>query len=80
METKHFQDLNKRGPHPTLVRRRNKIDQYVEWASEVKQVQHHVFLSLFVIGLFNNNGYVMVGSGSSDLAKSFKKESMMPMF
>jgi hypothetical protein len=38
------------------------------------------FLSLFVIGLFNNNGYVMVGSGSSDLAKSFKKESMMPMF
>jgi len=38
------------------------------------------FMSLFVIGLFNNNGYVMVGSASSDLAKSFGKESLMPMF
>jgi len=38
------------------------------------------FLSLFVIGLFNNNGYVMVGTGSSDLAKSFGKENLMPLF
>ncbi len=38
------------------------------------------FLSLFIVGLFNNAGYVMVGSASSDLAKDFDKESLMPMF
>jgi hypothetical protein len=38
------------------------------------------FMSLFIVGLFNNNGYVMVGSASSDLAKSFDEESLMPMF
>jgi hypothetical protein len=38
------------------------------------------FLSLFVVGLFNNNGYVMVGSASSDLAKSFDEEKLMPLF
>lgn len=31
-------------------------------------------LSLFVIGLINNTGYVMVGTASSELATSFKKE------
>ena len=38
------------------------------------------FISLFVVGLFNNNGYVMVGSAASDLAKEFDKKSLMPMF
>ena len=38
------------------------------------------FLSLFVVGLFNNNGYVMVGTGSSHLATIFDKENLMPLF
>jgi hypothetical protein len=37
-------------------------------------------MSLFIVGLFNNAGYVMVGSASSALAKDFNKESFMPMF
>jgi hypothetical protein len=48
----------------------------------LKQPKYNTFffLSLFVVGLFNNNGYVMVGTGSSDLAKSFDKENLMPLF
>jgi len=38
------------------------------------------FTALFVIGLFNNNGYVMVAAGAAALAKDFDKENLMPLF
>jgi hypothetical protein len=38
------------------------------------------FFSLFLIGLFNNSGYVMVGSSASWLADEFNKEKLMPLF
>ena len=36
--------------------------------------------SLFVIGLINNTGYVMVSAGAESLAKDFGKENLMPLF
>jgi len=39
-----------------------------------------VFIAFFVVGLFNNGGYVMVGAAASDLAKEFHHEDLMPMF
>ena len=38
------------------------------------------FFSLFVIGLFNNNGYVMVNTASSNLAEIFNEKELMSMF
>ena len=38
------------------------------------------FIAMFTVGLFNNNGYVMVGAGSSELATTFNKEDLMPLF
>jgi hypothetical protein len=37
-------------------------------------------VALFVIGLFNNSGYVMVSAAASDLAKKFGEDNLMPMF
>ena len=34
----------------------------------------------FVLGLINNNGYTMVHAGSSSLAESFGKKSLMGYF
>jgi len=39
-----------------------------------------VFTALFLIGLFNNNGYVLVAAGAATLADEFNREKMMPMF
>ena len=36
--------------------------------------------AIFVTGLVNNNGYVMVAAGADVLAKDFEKEDLMPMF
>lgn len=36
--------------------------------------------ALFVVGLINNNGYVMVAAGADNLSKDFGKEKLMPLF
>ena len=36
--------------------------------------------ALFVIGLVNNNGYVMVAAGAANLADDFDKKKLMPLF
>lgn len=36
--------------------------------------------AFFTIGLFNNNGYVLVAGGAEELAKDFGKINMMPAF
>ena len=36
--------------------------------------------ALFLLGVFNNNGYTLVQSGSSSLAKAFGKEDFMAVF
>jgi hypothetical protein len=38
------------------------------------------FIALFLIGLFNNNGYVLVAGGAANLAKDFDKINLMPLF
>jgi len=35
---------------------------------------------LFVIGLFNNAAYVMVGAGAEALAETFDRTKLMPLF
>ena len=45
-----------------------------------KKFVSKLFTSLFIIGLFNNNGYVMVNTAAADLAKNFNKGELMPMF
>ena len=37
-------------------------------------------VALFTMGLFNNNGYVMVAAGADSLGKSFDKTQLMPLF
>jgi len=39
-----------------------------------------VFMAIFTIGLFNNNGYVMVNAGAESLSRNFDKVDMMPAF
>jgi hypothetical protein len=45
-------------------------------------VKHQInyFIAIFIIGLFNNNGYVLVAGGAANLAEDFSKEKLMPMF
>jgi hypothetical protein len=38
------------------------------------------FVAIFIIGLFNNNGYVLVAGGAEELATDFDKTNLMPMF
>ena len=38
------------------------------------------FVALFVVGIINNNGYVMVAAGADLLSKDFGKEKLMPLF
>lgn len=38
------------------------------------------FWVLFVIGLVNNLGYVMIGVGAQDIAIHFDQENLMPLF
>ena len=38
------------------------------------------FIALFVVGIINNNGYVMVAAGADLLSKDFGKEKLMPLF
>jgi hypothetical protein len=42
--------------------------------------QKRYFIALFMIGLFNNNGYVLVAGGANNLAKDFNKVNLMPLF
>ena len=37
-------------------------------------------IAFFCIGIFNNNGYVMVQAGSSTLAKQFDEQDFMGVF
>lgn len=36
--------------------------------------------ALFVLGLINNNGYVMVAAGAKTLSEDFGKEKLYPLF
>lgn len=38
------------------------------------------FLALFLVGIFNNNGYVLVQAGSKSIADSFGKSDLMASF
>ena len=45
-----------------------------------KERKWSFFFALFFIGLFNNNGYVLVAAGAQNLADLFGKSSLMPAF
>ena len=47
---------------------------------DVKTNHRKYFIALFLIGLFNNNGYVLVAGGAANLAKDFNKVNLMPLF
>ena len=49
-------------------------------ADRVKTHRNQFFAALFTIGLFNNNGYSMIGAGAASLAEDFNRENLMPMF
>lgn len=36
-------------------------------------------LAFFLVGLFNNNGYVLLQAGASSLSKEFHQENYMPI-
>ena len=38
------------------------------------------YTMIFVIGLINNNGYVLIGSSAQDMARKFKHKDLMPVF
>lgn len=38
------------------------------------------FIVFFILGLINNNAYVLINSGAQSLAKSFNKKDLMPTF
>ena len=38
------------------------------------------FIAIFVIGLLNNNGYVLVAGGAENLAEDFDKTNLMPFY
>jgi hypothetical protein len=38
------------------------------------------FATIFMFGLFNNNGYSMVMAGADSLAKTFDMEKLLPLF
>lgn len=42
--------------------------------------KRYLFVSFFVVGLINNNGYVLINSAAQNLAKTFHKENLMPVF
>ena len=44
------------------------------------QKKYLFFTALFVFGLFNNNGYVLIAAGAENLAGDFDKENLMPVF
>ena len=39
-----------------------------------------IFMLLFLMGLLNNNTYVVIGTSAQDLAIKFGKSSWMPAF
>ena len=47
---------------------------------DVKTNHRKYFIALFLIGLFNNNGYVLVAGGAANLANDFNKVNLMPLF
>ena len=47
------------------------------------QVQAHwkrYFLALFMLGIFNNYGFVLVQSGAQSLAETFQMQNFMAVF
>lgn len=59
----------------------DKSDQHkssLEW--QVKHKAFKFFIAFFLVGVFNNNGYVMVQSGSNKLAEEFGQEDFMGAF
>ena len=66
---------------PTLVSNRSPLLLSIKRKNEeVINKQKTYFTALFIIGLFNNNGYVLVAGGAANLASDFNKENLMPMF
>jgi len=58
------------------------VDQYTKNSLNFR-VEHykcHFFTAFFLLGIFNNNGYVLVQAGASSLAKTFDKQDFMGMF
>lgn len=52
-----------------------QIDDYQIDANSCKY-----FIALFLVGIFNNNGYVLVQAGSKSIADAFEKKDLMASF
>ena len=48
--------------------------------SQVDNYRVQFFLAFFTVGLFNNNGYVLVQAGANALAAEFHQGDFMSMF
>ena len=56
------------------------LDKKESLNKRVQKFTASFFTAFFIIGIFNNNGYVLVQAGSSSLAKTFHKEDFIGFF
>ena len=60
-------DLQAEGGNEELVQNELTLNQ------DVAQHKWRYFIALFLVGIFNNNGYVLVQAGSNSLASAFQE-------
>ena len=60
-------EINDRNIQLLLTEKREKTLNY-----QVKNNKKRYIIALFLIGIFNNNGYVLVLAGSQSIAQQFK--------
>lgn len=63
--------------HKDLVDSREKT---VTLNERIEKYRWKYFVALFLVGIFNNNGYTMVQGAADDLATQFGQESFMGFF
>ena len=73
------------GGSPTsslLEKNSTSLDSYAKNSLnfQVEKYRNSFFLAFFFLGVFNNNGYVLVQAGSSSLADTFDKKDFMGIF
>jgi len=60
--------------HQALISTRQTLNQRVE------KNRCKFFIALFLVGIFNNNGYTLVQAAASDLADAFGEGDFMGLF
>jgi hypothetical protein len=79
-ETPYKDEQQNELTHKKLLEARDRTENVETLNERVKNNRCKFFIALWLVGVFNNNGYTLVQAAASDLARDFHQDSFMGLF